>query len=535
MVAGATQRLGWASFLNPVRGVIETVANRLRYALPLLLGLLLAGGCEVNPITGGSAEPLISPAQEVALGAQQYLPAQQSQGGRYYIDPALQDYVTAVGRRLAAVSDRAGLPYEFVVLNNPVPNAWALPGGKIAINAGLLPHLEDEAQLAAVLSHQIAHTAARHGATQLSRDKLLNMGVQLADAHQGGFVAPHLGAQAWMARYSRQEELEADIAGMEYLSRAGYDPLAAVELQETFLRLGAERRDDFASGLFASHPPSRERLRRSQQKATTLPAGGARNRDLHQQRIAPLRHDQPAYEAQWQAIGALNDGHPQQALEALDRAIAIQPRDGYFRELRGHALHMLGDIPAAEREFSAAINRNPSFFSHHLARGLLRHQDGRRDEAAADLRKSHQLLPTPPSSYFLGEYAERAGDITGAIAYYQLAAQADGGLGREARHRLVNLEMVEAPHKYLSARLRMGEDNTLLVVVSNNSPIAVTGVRVRLGEMVSNIMMGNTQDLAGPARLSPGEQAVVPTGIALADAGEVSRYRTQVVSATPAS
>ncbi|MCK9563782.1 MAG: M48 family metalloprotease, partial [Bacteroidales bacterium] len=328
--------------------------------------LLLAGGCAVNPVTGKNELSLISADQEVAIGAQQYQPAQQSQGGRYYIDPELQTYVTAVGRRLAAVSDRAGLPYEFVVLNNAVPNAWALPGGKIAINTGLLLHLEDESQLAAVLAHEIVHAAARHGATQMSRGLLLDMGTQVAGiaAHNAGYAAlgsaAQLGAQAWMARYGRDDELESDAYGMEYMSRAGYDPLGAVELQETFVRLSAERQEDFLSGLFASHPPSRERVNRNQTKAASLPSGGLRNRDLYQQRIAQLKKDQPAYEAQAEAIKALNDKNPQLAIEALDRAIKIQPRDGYFRELRGHAWQMLDDHDKAERDFSAAISRNPS-------------------------------------------------------------------------------------------------------------------------------------------------------------------------------
>ena len=112
-----------------------------------LLAALGATGCATNPVTGDAELALISEAREIAIGRQQYAPAQQMQGGAYVIDPALQAYVAGVGARLAAVSDRR-LPYEFVVLNSDVPNAWALPGGKIAVNRGLLTELQSEAELA---------------------------------------------------------------------------------------------------------------------------------------------------------------------------------------------------------------------------------------------------------------------------------------------------------------------------------------------------------------------------------------------------
>src|SRR5690606_15645043 len=103
---------------------------------------------------------------------EQYGPSQQSQGGELTVDPALTRYVQSVGDRLAAVSDRQ-LPYEFVVLNNSVPNAWALPGGKIAVNRGLLVELNNEAELAAVIGHEIVHAAARHGAQAMERGMLM--------------------------------------------------------------------------------------------------------------------------------------------------------------------------------------------------------------------------------------------------------------------------------------------------------------------------------------------------------------------------
>ena len=142
-------------------------SSRLRALLILVVATVFAG-CSVNPVTGKQEIVFVSEADEIRMGEQAYLPSQQSQGGVYDVDPALTAYVERVGRKLVAVSDR-DLPYEFVVLNNSVPNAWAMPGGKMAINRGLLVELENEAELAAVLGHEIVHAAARHSAQQMTR------------------------------------------------------------------------------------------------------------------------------------------------------------------------------------------------------------------------------------------------------------------------------------------------------------------------------------------------------------------------------
>ncbi|MGK0400477.1 MAG: putative Zn-dependent protease, partial [Candidatus Azotimanducaceae bacterium] len=115
----------------------------------LWLPMILLAGCAVNPVTGKNELMLLDESQEINMGAKQYEPSQQSQGGRYVSDPGLTDYVSEIGQRLARVADRS-LPYEFVVIDDSTPNAWALPGGKIAVNRGLLTKLNSEAELAAV-------------------------------------------------------------------------------------------------------------------------------------------------------------------------------------------------------------------------------------------------------------------------------------------------------------------------------------------------------------------------------------------------
>ncbi|MDH3452617.1 MAG: M48 family metallopeptidase, partial [Gammaproteobacteria bacterium] len=273
-----------------------------RFPITVFLLVWLAG-CAVNPVTGERDFVLVSGNQEVAMGTQNYAPMQQSQGGAHDVDPALTRYVQSVGNKLAAVSD-APLPYEFTVLNNSVPNAWALPGGKIAINRGLLTEINSEAELAAVLGHEIVHAAARHTAQQMSRGMLMQglvIGTAIAssDSDYGNLAVggASIGAQLIMQKYGRSAELESDLYGMRYMSKAGYDPQGAVALQETFVRLSEGRNQDWLSGLFASHPPSQERVDANRRTAAGLPAGGTIGADSFRLAMQKTMDAKPAYDA----------------------------------------------------------------------------------------------------------------------------------------------------------------------------------------------------------------------------------------------
>ena len=158
----------------PLQETIRDLSNIGLVAV--MVAITGISGCATNPVTGKSELSLVSESWELKTGAQQYLPARQGQGGDYVADPEVQAYVQEVGAKLAAVSDRS-LPYEFAVINNSTPNAWALPGGKIAINRGLLTALDSEAELAAVLGHEIVHAAAKHSAKSVQRGALLQAAV----------------------------------------------------------------------------------------------------------------------------------------------------------------------------------------------------------------------------------------------------------------------------------------------------------------------------------------------------------------------
>lgn len=510
--------------------------NTFTRAIGLILLAVFIVGCSVNPVTGKNEFSLVSADQEISLGQQNYKPSQQAQGGRYYIDPNLQYYVSEVGKKLAAVSDQPNLPYEFVVLNNSVPNAWALPGGKIAINRGLLLHLNNEAELAAVLAHEIVHAAARHSAKQMTRGTLLGAGTQILGMAVGDSsyaqlanTATQLGGAAFMARYGREAELESDAYGMKYMARAGYDPQGAVTLQQTFVKLSQGKNPGFLEGLFASHPPSQARVDANRELAKTLPAGNS-YKERFQQKIAQLKRDEPAYKAETEAIKALKNKNPQQALTHLDKAVKLQPADGYFWELRGHAWKMKKDFSKADQAFSSAIRKNPELFSHHLSRGVLRYEQGNKQAAKADLERSNQLLKTQAASFLLGELAMQSNNTSEAMQYYQNAAQGGGQYGQQAQMRIASLEIPKAPHKYIASQPYV-KDGRLIILVKNRSAVSVSGVRVEVTEMLNAYLPGQSANYKVSGTLKPGQQTAINTSVRGLSAESARNYRTQVIAA----
>jgi predicted Zn-dependent protease len=503
------------------------------------LALLGLGGCVINPVTGDRELALVSADQEIAIGQQQYQPSQQMQGGNYSLDPALGAYVAGVGQRLAAVSDRA-LPYEFVVLNSSVPNAWALPGGKIAVNRGLLVELNSEAELAAVLGHEIVHAAARHGALAMQRGLLLQ-GVLLATtvaARDGNFAglavgAAGVGAQLITQRNSRGAELESDLYGMRYMSAAGYDPRAAVSLQETFVRLSEQSGEQGRlATLFASHPPSAERVQKNRETAATLPTSGDLGRERYQAATALLRQRAPAYAAYDQGRAALADDKPADAERFAQEALRLLPAEAQFHGLLGDIDSQAKRYADATRHYGDAIGRNDGFFYYHLRKGLAHRELRQWDQARTELESSVELLPTADAYYALGTIAEQRGDRTTALEQYGRAAQSSSAAGTAAQDATVRLDLPANPSKYLAARGTLDSSGQLAVELGNPTrvPVADVVVAVRYADAQGAIREINRQFTG---QLAPGAAARWSTGLGpftRTDAYQISVVAARVVS-----
>jgi predicted Zn-dependent protease len=255
----------------------------LRRVLPLLVAasMLAACGTEmVNPVTGESERTVMSEQDEIVEGQKAHQQVLQEYGA--YANPRLQAYVNEVGQKLAKQSHRANLKWTFTVLDSPEINAFALPGGYVYITRGIMAYLDNEAEMAGVLGHEIGHVTARHGAQQATRQQTAGIGVLAATVLGAVLESQGLGgatdmasqlsqqaAAGYIATYSREQESQADKLGAEYLARNQYNPQNMVKVikvlksQEQFAADTAKaegRPAPPSAGWLASHPSNDKRL-----------------------------------------------------------------------------------------------------------------------------------------------------------------------------------------------------------------------------------------------------------------------------------
>jgi predicted Zn-dependent protease len=244
---------------------------------------LTFSGCAQNPVSGGQDFVMMSESQEIALGRKADIDVRKQY--KVYNNAALQKYVNDVGQKIARQSHRPNLNYHFTVLDSPEINAFALPGGYVYITRGILAYLNSEAEMAAVLGHEIGHVTARHGVKQQSASKATNIGISLAK-----ILVPQLNNQAFqdvgnllggalLSGYGREHELEADRLGAQYLARTEYDPQAMIRVvgvlknQELFdaeIAKQEGREPRRYHGTFATHPDSDTRLQQVVGEAKNL-------------------------------------------------------------------------------------------------------------------------------------------------------------------------------------------------------------------------------------------------------------------------
>ncbi len=242
----------------------------------ILLSLFAFSGCAQNPVTGRNDFVMMSENQEMAVGRKS--DEQVKKQYAVYPDRNLQEYVNRVGQKLAKNSHRPNLEYHFTVLDSPEINAFALPGGYIYITRGIMAYLNSEAELAAVLGHEIGHVTARHGVRQNSAAQAANIGLTIVSIFvpqmntTGGRNLSNLLGSALLSGYGRDHELEADRLGAAYLARTEYDPQAIVsvigvlknqELQDIELAKIEGRQPRRYHGVFASHPDNDTRLQQA--------------------------------------------------------------------------------------------------------------------------------------------------------------------------------------------------------------------------------------------------------------------------------
>lgn len=217
--------------------------------------------CVRNPVTGGRQLALISESQEIAMGKESH-PAILAEFG-IVENQALQEWFSRVGHAMAKISHRPDLPWTFTVVDSPVVNAFAVPGGFIYLTRGILTYMNNEAEMAGVLGHEIGHVTARHSVTQISQQQLLGLGLGLATVFSSRVRQlsdlAEMGLGILSLKYSRDHERQSDQLGIQYMAQAGYDPAQMSDFFHVFENMREEEGETVPNWL-ASHPAPPERI-----------------------------------------------------------------------------------------------------------------------------------------------------------------------------------------------------------------------------------------------------------------------------------
>ncbi|HKW41574.1 MAG TPA: M48 family metalloprotease [Gemmatimonadales bacterium] len=264
-----------------------------RPSVPLILAACAALACATNPATGAKELILISESQEIAMGQGYDKDVLASVG--LYGDTAMQRWIQQFGTRLAATSERPSLPWTFHVVDDPVVNAFAIPGGYIYVTRGILAHLNTEAELAGVVGHEIGHVTARHSVSQMSKQQLAQVGLAI-----GSIASPDFERYAGLAsaglgvlflKFSRDAESQADHLGLRYMRRANYDPREMPHVFEMLTRVSQAQGGGRVPEWLATHPNPENRRGRIEQEIASGPQPTSDtliNRDVYLRRLDGL-------------------------------------------------------------------------------------------------------------------------------------------------------------------------------------------------------------------------------------------------------
>jgi predicted Zn-dependent protease len=411
-------------------------------------GFLL--GCATNPVTGESQLMLVSEDQEIEIDRQNS-PYQFSADYGSIQDKYLNNYINQTGERISALTHRPRMPYSFRGVNAAYVNAYAFPGGSIAATRGILIELKNEAELSALLGHEMGHVNARHTAEQMSKSALTNALVggiaTFAGTQSSGFgnLASQLGmlgAGALLAHYSRDNERQADALGLEYMVKAGYNPNGFVGLMN-MLRNTSKHEPGAIELMFSTHPMSDERYRTAL-RAVQTKYRYAQNLPFYRERYMDHTVKLRAVKG---AIVNLQKGERSMAGEKYDEA------ETYFKNALKQApedyagLVMMTKLQIVRQRYSEAdryIKKAKQVYpqeaqAHYLA-GFVNMNQKKYDSAYEEFKTYEKMLPGNPNiTFYEGLSLEKMNRISeSADKYYRyLKVVNQGDKAKYAYQRLV--------------------------------------------------------------------------------------------------
>ncbi|MDY7026048.1 MAG: M48 family metalloprotease [Pseudomonadota bacterium] len=414
-------------------------------------GAAALSSCAVNPVTGQNQFMFYSKQEEIAMD-QQRAPYQFSSDYGVYQNDAINRYIAGVGQKIAKISHRPDMSYSFRAVNANYVNAYAFPGGSIALTRGILVRMGSEAELAALLGHEVGHVTARHTSSRMSKGTLLNGAVVLGSvllqgAGYDGLAQPAqqlggLGSQLLLADYSRDDERQSDDLGMEYMVKAGYNPQGMVDLTELLLSM-QEGATEAAQSLFASHPMSSERnttaireLNQNYAQYKSLPM----YRERFMDNMAPLMRIKSAVIDFGNATMALAQQNATEAESLAERGLRVSPNDYSGLLILSQAEMSQNKWNEAESHLAQAQRAYPQEAQSYFLTAIAKLEMKKPDEAIEQLKGYDSKLPGNPYVLFYAGYAyEIKGSKEAAAQQYRqfLQSVASGQHAEYAYGRLV--------------------------------------------------------------------------------------------------
>ncbi|WP_374616895.1 M48 family metalloprotease [Thauera aminoaromatica] len=444
------------SFFDDLARSLERNRITRRQALWLLGAGAAAGlsGCATSPVTGETILVGMSEAQEKQTDAQ-VAPHQFSQDLGAIQDEAVNRYVAGIGQRMGALTHRPQMPYSYRVLNANYVNAYTFPGGAMGVTRGILADLDDEAQLAALLGHELGHVNARHAAQRqgqnlVAQAALAGLNVAAQSSDWGGLMSMggQIGASALLAGYSREHEREADALGQEYLVKAGYPATGMVRLHQLLV---AEEKSapSLLQTMFSTHPMSSERMQAAQAAADSryrISNSLDARRERFMDSTARLRRIRPTIDACKNGETAMAARQYPKAQAEFQTALARTPRD-YASNLRmAQCLQAQGQTAKAVDYADNAREIYPQEAQAYKLAGVLALQQRDAGRAYQNLDRFDRLLPGDAGITFLkGISLEGMGNRQAAAQHYAayLRQSQQGNAAQYSYNRLKAWGMVK--------------------------------------------------------------------------------------------
>ena len=403
--------------------------------------LAAASGCATNPVSGRKELNFVSEAEEINID-REAAPHQFSADYGAVANSRLNTYLTDVGLRLAAPSHRRQMPYSFRAVNAVYVNGYTFPAGSVAITRGLLVSLQNEAQLAALIGHELGHVNYRHTARAMSRGTLYSLLLAVVSATVSKKYSDlaaglgGLGAGLALASYSRDNEREADALGMDYMVHAGANPLGMVQLMEVLVALAAKK-PSALEVLFATHPMSDERLETARRKVQSdYPSDTGRDlfRERYLDETADLRRIKPALDAFQKGEALLVGKKFSDAQAEFNAGLRLAPGDyaGLLLSAKCHLAQAdFAEAARLARDAQATYPGEPQ--AHHVA-GIALAKSRHFDEGLAEFNRYAERLPGNPFTIFYQGFCHEGMQHRqpAAEAYQQFLRKI--GEGEEAQH-----------------------------------------------------------------------------------------------------